>query len=64
MHIKYKARTVDEVRVHLKKKEYPIDIINKILTKLESQGYLNDLSYSKSFLNMKILMVLVELEKI
>ena len=54
-YIKYKARTVDEVRVHLKKKEYPIDIINKILTKLESQGYLNDLSYSKSFLNMKIL---------
>ena len=54
-YIKYKARTVNEIRVYLKKKEYSNEIIDKMVTKLESQGYLNDLSYSKSFLNMKIL---------
>ena len=53
-YIKYKARTVYEVRSYLLKKEYPHELIQEAIDKLLSQGYLNDLGYAKSFLNMKI----------
>ncbi len=53
-YIKYKARTVYEVRSYLLKKEYPKELIESAIKKLLQQGYLDDLSYAKSFLNMKI----------
>ena len=34
---------------------YPIDLINKALDKLTNQGYLNDRSYTKSFINSQII---------
>ena len=38
----------------LKKKEYPIDVIESVIDKLLKQGYLNDLIYTKSFINNQI----------
>ncbi len=53
-YIKYKARTVYEVRNYLLKKEYSKELVDGAVNKLLKQGYLDDLSYARSFLNMKI----------
>ena len=37
------------------KKEYPQEFVEKAITKLEQQGYINDEIYSKSFLNNKLI---------
>ena len=37
------------------KEEYPIEMVDKAIEKLLSQGYLNDRSFAKSFINNKII---------
>ncbi len=54
-YLKFKPRTVFELKNYLLKKEYPLEAIEKAIDKLTKQGYLNDLSYCKSYLNMKIM---------
>lgn len=54
-YLKFKARTILEVKEYLLKKEYPQEAVDKAIALLKKQGYLNDLSYSKSYLNLKLL---------
>lgn len=49
--IKSRFRSVYDMRVLLTKKEYPIDMIDSVIDKLLEQGYLNDLSFTKAFIN-------------
>lgn len=53
--LKVRAKSKKEIISYLKKKEYNIKFINKAVDKLEGQGYINDLVYAKSFLNMQLL---------
>ena len=53
--IKNRFRSVYELRGILLKKEYPIDLIDKAINKLLEQGYLNDRSYCKSFINNQMI---------
>lgn len=53
--IKNRFRSVYELRGILMKKEYPIDLIDKAISKLLEQGYLNDRSYCKSFINNQMI---------
>ena len=53
--IKNRFRSVYELRGILIKKEYPIDLIDKAISKLLEQGYLNDRSYCKSFINNQMI---------
>lgn len=53
--IKNRFRSVYELREILLKKEYPIDLIDKAIDKLIKQGYLNDRSYCKSFINNQMI---------
>ena len=53
--IKNRFRSVYELRGILLKKEYPIDLVDKAIDKLISQGYLNDRSYCKSFINNQMI---------
>lgn len=53
--IKNRFRSVYELRGILLKKEYPIDLVDKSIDKLIKQGYLNDRSYCKSFINNQMI---------
>ena len=53
--IKNRFRSVYELRGILLKKEYPIDLVDKAIDKLISQGYLNDRSFCKSFINNQMI---------
>ena len=53
--IKNRFRSIYELRGILLKKEYPIDLVNLAIEKLISQGYLNDRSYCKSFINNQMI---------
>ena len=53
--IKARAKSENDLRNYLINKDYPIDLINKALDKLTNQGYLNDRSYTKSFINSQII---------
>ncbi len=53
--IKNRFRSVYELRSILLKKEYPIDLVNSAIDKLIKQGYLNDRSYCKSFINNQMI---------
>lgn len=53
--IKNRFRSVYELRGILIKKEYPIDLVDKAIDKLIKQGYLNDRSYCKSFINNQMI---------
>ena len=53
--IKNRFRSIYELRGILLKKEYPIDLIDKAISKLLEQGYLNDRSYCKSFINNQMI---------
>lgn len=46
-----KMRSKKEVRIYLKKKDYSNDDINETISKLENQGYLNDMEYAKCFIH-------------
>ena len=53
--IKNRFRSIYELKGILLKKEYPIDLVNSAIDKLVGQGYLNDRSYCKSFINNQMI---------
>ena len=53
--IKSRFKSTYDVKEMLIKKEYPIDMIDKAIDKLEKQGYLNDRSFAKSYINNQII---------
>ncbi len=53
--IKARAKSEYDLRKYLLNKDYPDNLINKAIDKLISQGYLNDRSYVKSFINSQII---------
>ncbi len=53
--LKRRAKSKNEMKDDLIKKEYPQDFVDKAISKLESQGYINDLVYAKSFVNNKLI---------
>ena len=54
-YLNVRNRSKKEIKDYLKKKEYDEEIINETISKLESQGYLNDLGFAKSFLTNKLI---------
>lgn len=53
--LKSRFKSIKEIRDFLIKKEYPIDLIDKAINKLLSQKYLDDRSFSKSYINNQII---------
>lgn len=53
--IKHRFKSVSDTKKFLIKKEYPVEIIDKAVDKLVKQGYLNDRSFSKSYINNQII---------
>lgn len=53
--IKNRFRSVYELRSILLKKEYPSNLVDLAIDKLVKQGYLNDRSYAKSFINNQMI---------
>ncbi len=53
-YIDYKMRTISEVKKHLGKDIKDTDVINKIINRLKTNGYLNDDFYTKTYMNEKI----------
>lgn len=49
-----RAKTKKEIRDYLIRKEYNVDYIDKAITKLVNQNYLNDERYANSYLNEQI----------
>ena len=52
--IKSRFKSVYDIREWLLKKEYPCDMIDMAIEKLLKQGYLNDRSFAKSYINNQI----------
>lgn len=52
--IKNKNKSEHDLRVFLISKDYPVYLIDKAITKLINQGYLNDRFFTKSFINNKM----------
>lgn len=50
-----RIRSIADLRQLLRRKEYPFEMVEKALDKLIRQGYLNDRSYTKSFINNQIM---------
>ena len=50
-----RIRSIADLRQLLRRKEYPFEMVEKALDKLIRQGYLNDRSYTKSFINNQII---------
>ncbi len=70
-YIKSKLRTKREIENKLRKLNYSKDIINKVINRLEQQGYLNDSLYINSYINDQINLtlkgpnkIIYELEKL
>lgn len=53
--IRNRIKSVYELKMYLLKKEYPIDLVEKAIEKLEQQGYLNDRSYAKSYIHNRMI---------
>ncbi len=53
--LKSRFKSVKELRDNLIKKEYPIDLVEKAISKLLKQGYLDDRSFCKSYINNQII---------
>jgi len=53
--IRNRYRSTFELIELLKKKEYPIEMIDMAIDKLTKQGYLNDHNYAKSYINTQII---------
>lgn len=53
--IKSRFKSVYDVREFLMKKEYPVEMIDMAIEKLLKQGYLNDRSFTKSYINNQII---------
>lgn len=54
-YLNVRARSKKEIKDYLKKKDYDENTISETISKLESQGYLNDLSFAKMFLTNKLI---------
>lgn len=52
--INNRFKSVYDTREFLIKKEYPLEMIDRAIEKLEKQGYLNDRSFVKSYINNQI----------
>lgn len=52
--INHRFKSVYDTREFLIKKEYPLELIDKAIEKLEKQGYLNDRLFAKSYINNQI----------
>lgn len=53
--IKNRFKSVDDTKNFLIKKEYPVELVEKACLKLIEQGYLNDRSFTKSYINNQII---------
>lgn len=53
-YLNVKMRSKKEIKEYLLKKEISEELINNAIKKLEEQGYLSDLSYTRAFINDKI----------
>lgn len=53
--IKSRFRSVYELRELLRRKEYPIELVDSVIDKLSSQGYLNDESFTKAYINNQLI---------
>ena len=53
--IKSRFKSIYDTRCFLLKKEYPIDLVESAIEKLIKQGYLNDRSFAKSYINNQII---------
>ena len=53
--INHRFKSIYDLKETLLKKEYPFELVEKAIEKLEKQGYLNDRSFAKSFINNKII---------
>ena len=53
--IKSRFKSVYDIREFLIKKEYPLDMIDIAIEKLLKQGYLNDRSFVKSYINNQMI---------
>ncbi len=52
--LKTRFKSSSDLRDFLLKKEYPVELIDKAIDKLLEQGYLNDESFAKSYINNQI----------
>lgn len=52
--INRRFKSVYDLKESLLKKEYPLEMIEKAIEKLKNQGYLNDRSFIKSYINNQI----------
>lgn len=53
--IKNRYRSVYELKDILIRKEYPIDLVDRAISKLLEQGYLDDRSFCRSFINNQMI---------
>lgn len=53
--IKARFKSTYDLTLFLQKKEYPNDLIDKAIEKLMKQGYLNDRSYARSYINNQMI---------
>ena len=53
--IKARFKSTYDLTLFLQKKEYPNDLIDKAIEKLMKQGYLNDSSYARSYINNQMI---------
>lgn len=53
--INRRFKSVYDTKEFLLKKDYPVEMIEKALDKLINQGYLNDRSFAKSYINNQII---------
>lgn len=53
--LKSRFKSTKELRECLLKKEYPVELVDKAINKLLEQGYLNDESFAKSYINNQII---------
>lgn len=51
-YLQIKMRSIKELKNHLK--GYPDDLVSEIVKRLCNEGYLNDLNYTKSYINDKV----------
>lgn len=52
--IQSRFKSTSDLISFLKNKEYPVDLIDKAIDKLTKQGYLNDRSFAKSYINSQM----------
>ena len=53
--LKNRFKSVKELRISLLKKEYPVESVESAIHKLLSQGYLDDISFAKAYINTQMI---------